>query len=151
MTTLAAEGVPWQPSWAFADGALIVSLHAEPVRALLRQASKDAPASWLEAEGHHKALGDFEPAFASTLAGLGPWLQAEIAAPFDSVAHLLAQIAENDSGGDPAHASDDSQIAEEMRALAKALPSLIEQHLGGTLRTVMWIEGDTLRSRFWSH
>jgi hypothetical protein len=147
MTTLAAKGVPWQPSWAFVDGALIVSLHAEPVRALLRQTNEDAPPSWLEAEGHRKALGDFEPAFASTLAGMGPWLEAEIAAPFDSVAHLLAQIAGADGGGEP---TQETQIAAEMLALAKALPSLIEQHLHGALRTVVWIEGDSLRSRFWS-
>jgi hypothetical protein len=151
MTSLVVEDLPLRPSWAFVDGALIVSLHAEPVRALLRQAGKDAPPSWLEVQGQRESLGDFDPAFASSAADLQTWLQAEIAAPLDAVARSFGQSAEADRGGDPARAPEESRIAAEMIALAKALPSLIEKHLHGTMRTAVWIESGTLRSRFWSY
>jgi hypothetical protein len=140
MTTLAPPEVPLRPSWAFVDGALIVSLQAEPVRAVLAQAAEGAAPSWLEVEGHRASLAEPDAAFLSSRADLARWLQAEVAAPVA----WLARALESDFAG------EDPEVEEVVAQLAHSLPGLIDEHLRGTMRSAAWIEGDSLRLRFWS-
>jgi hypothetical protein len=144
MTSLAPPEVPWRPSWAFLDGALVVSLYAEPVRAILEQASEGAPPSWLDVEGHAASLGEFDEAFMTSHADLQRWLVDEIARP---LGWFGALIHEADFGG---HEPGESGGGKDLVTFADALPALIAQHLRGTMRAVAWIEGGSLRYRWWT-
>ena len=148
MTTLALEGAPIRPSWAFVDGALIFSLNAEPLRALLRQANKAAPPSWLE-EGHRADLSEFESASCVSAADLQRWLQAVIAVPLSNSMWEL-ELPKGDGPQEP-EPEPVPLSWHVVPAICRALPGLVDKHLRGTMRSVVWIEGETLRSRFWSY
>ena len=69
MTSVVPPDVGLQPSWAFLDEALLFSLQAEPVRAVLAQAGEDAPPGWLAAQTEEPFAdgGAFGAAFCFTL------------------------------------------------------------------------------------
>jgi len=141
MTSVLSPDLQLQPSWAFLDDALVFSLQAEPVRAVLAQAAEAAPPSWLEDEGHREALAGGDAAFGVSVASLEPFLQAEVVQP-------LAWLASFFAGGNPS--PGEPQPEEVAVQIVEALPELVAEHLRGTLRASMTIEGRVLSYRVWT-
>ena len=140
MTTwIAMPDFPLRPTWAFLDGALVYSLHAEPVRALLRQAAEGAPPSWLEAEGRRTALAENDGAFMSSSADLEGWVQSQVVSPLASLSELAGELV-----------GEEHELNAAVVSLALELPDLVAKHLRGTMGSCAWIEGEALHHRFWT-
>lgn len=129
------------PSWAFAEGTLLLSTHRSAVRAALHQAARAPSRGWLN-EDRQETLLAGGTVFGSSLADLRALAQVQFAAP---IATILA------IAGERPPRSDDDDSSAELKTIADALPGLIERNVSGTARTTVSVEGGSLRYHFWSH
>jgi len=143
MTSVVPPDVSLRPSWAFLDDALLFSLQAEPVRAVLLQAAEDAPPSWLEGEGRRAALAADDAAFAWSAADLDRWLQAEVVSPLAWMSWMFPEDPAASDSGAP-------EPADALHGILATLPELVAEHLRGTMCSTTTVDRGVLVYRVWT-
>lgn len=131
--------LPLDPSWAFVDDVLVVSTHRSAVRSVLLRAGDDTTPGWADARRTAALRGDGS-ACGSALADLTALTRVKLASPLAMMLGMAMELPER---------SDEPEAAS-LQEIAEALPGLVEQHIRGTARTTLAVDGRVLRYRFWT-
>ena len=146
MSSVDLPDVGMRPSWSFLQGKLVISLYAEPVRAVLEQSAEGAAPGWLAAEAHRQALVASDEHFYASAGDIPAFINSQILSPLQSIWAIpaLAYVMQAALG------IHDESLVDDLTAARDAVPALVEKHLRGTMHSSMWIEGNSLRHRFWT-
>lgn len=128
------------PGWAFVDGVLVVSTHRSAVRSVLSHAGGNAARGWADTRRTAALRGDGR-ACGSAVADLQALTRVKLASPLAMMLGMTAELPGRTDEPDAASLMD----------VAEALPGLVEQHISGTARTTLSVDGRVLRYRFWTN